>query len=306
MYQKESLTRQPEIDTPKDKRISLPDFLEFLQAELTLLLSQQERVFVSLAGQSASGKSTIATKIQQLSTDIQVLNMDNYLLGWGIGQLDHDPAPGEMPYFAGLNPGVYDLNRFEADLHKLKLGTAISQPIFDEARKEIIGTTLFNSSQITVVDGIYTLDERFLHFADLAYLVEAPLHDRLIRKIFRNFCYHREDVSSIIKTYLTRDEPNYVFHQQRLESAANLIVTNPLNLHLEFQNMISLGWSSNDGRLSLQPKASAGHLSQGESIFIKTDQNQTFFAYAVDDNLLLKEPIENSTLELLMEYYTLS
>lgn len=305
MYQKESLTNSTEFNQFQDKHVSLEIFLKNLEEKFKTLLASKNNLFISLAGQSASGKSTISHKIQALSKNAKVLNMDNYLLGWEIGQLNHDPNPGEIPYFAGLNPAVYDLDRFERDLRALKNGKTIDQPIFDEVSKTVVGSTKFEPGQVLIVDGIYTLDERFIEFADLAYLVEAPFHDRLIRKVFRNFYQHLEKVNPIIETYLTRDEPSYAYHQDRLKKTADLIVSNPLNPHFEFSDLVSPKTQLNNLLFNLIPKESAGQLKQGESLFIDYDQDLLYFCYAINGVILLKEPIEETTIKLLSNYYTL-
>jgi uridine kinase len=306
MYQKESLILSPEFAKNQDKHVPLAIFLDLVKKETELLLNNKERVFISLAGQSASGKSTISHKIQNLIKNAKILNMDNYLLGWSIGQLNHDPIQGKTPYFAGLNPAVYDLDRFESDLKRLKKGEVIDQPVFDELSKTIVGSEKFVPNQVNIIDGIYTLDERFIDFADLAYLVEAPLHDRLIRKILRNFYQHSEKVNPIIETYLTRDEPTYAFHQARLKKAADLVVSNPLKPQHEFNNLPKPEISIDNPLFNLVPKISTGNLNQGESILIDCDQNRFFFCYSLNNQLLVKEPITETAIELLSKYYLLT
>jgi len=306
MYRKELLTSSPEFNKFPDKHIPLEIFLEKVEERIQTLLANKEQIFISLAGQSASGKSTISHKIQGLTENAKIFNMDNYLLGWSIGQLNHKPPSGQTPYFAGLNPAVYDLDRFESDLKKLKNGKTIDQPIFDEITKTIIGVEKFAPGQVNIVDGIYSLDNRFIEFADLAYLIEAPLHDRLMRKVFRNFYHHLEEVHPIIETYLTRDEPSYDFHQQRLKKAADLVVSNPLNPQQEFSDLLNPEIALNNPLFNLVPKISTGSLNHEESVLIDYEQNSLFFCYELNENLLLKEPITESTLELLSKYYILT
>lgn len=306
MYRKELRTNSAEFNKFPEKHVSLEIFLERVEEKIKNLLAHKEQVFVSLAGQSASGKSTISHKIQGLTENAKIFNMDNYLLGWSIGQLSHEPPPGQTPYFAGLNPAVYNLDRFESDLKKLQNGQAIDQPIFDEVTKTIAGVEKLEPGRLNVIDGIYSLDDRFIDFADLAYLVEAPLHDRLMRKIFRNFYLHLEGVNPIIETYLTRDEPSYAFHQARLEKTANLVVSNPLKPQHEFSNLLNPEITFNNPLFKLTPKISNGNLNPGESIFIDYEQNSLFFCYALNKKPLLKEPIIESTLELLSKYYILT
>ncbi len=306
MNRKELFTSSAEFNQFPDKKVSLTFFLEKVKESIQTLLAEQEQIFISLAGQSASGKSTISHKIQGLTENTKVFNMDNYLLGWSIGQLNHEVPPGKTPYFAGLNPAVYDLDRFEADLRKLQNQQTINQPVFDEISKTIIGTKEFEPGRVNVVDGIYSLDDRFIGFADLAYLVEAPLHDRLIRKVFRNSRQHLEDVNPIIETYLTRDEPTYAFHQARLAKTANLVVSNPLDPQQEFNNLPKPKIAINNPLFNLVPKIANGSLNPGESVFIDYEQKSLFFCYQLNKNLLLKEPITESTLELLSKYYILT
>lgn len=300
------LSRQFELDNP-EKTMDQSQFFEKIKEFTENFLNHNSKIMINIAGQSAVGKSTIAERIKQVvNKSVAVINMDNYLLGWDVGLLNHDSGIPERPYFAGLNPKVYDLSQLKSDLQKIYDGQEVDMPWFNKTTGRRGGFNHFSPSSIMVLDGIYSLDDEFRSYADLSILVEASLHDRLIRKIFRNSVEHLESIDSIINTYLTRDEPTYSYHSKRLTTVADWILLNPTQLTqkpiiTEVKNLPPTSLKKN----ILLPKSGNGKLQTAEELSITFFEQEIFIQYIFNGNVLFFSPINKTTFELIKEYYRL-
>lgn len=260
---------------------------------------------VCISGASAAGKSTISNFLESNIQGSRVLNMDDYLKGWGIGLLNHDSGDPDKPYFAGLNPGVYDLDKLFHDVLALKQGKPIDKPTFDELRKEPNGTKVFEPPEILILEGIYSLESPFLETGDIPVLVEASLHDRLVRKIVRNSILYKQNVDGIITTYLTNDEPTYPFYRGKLRDKARLIVNNPLNPVRDFEGYRGMEiYTDNNGAHTISPKTGYGSLHLGEQVKITdSDNGMAYLQYVVGNKMLINAPIRPETVKLIGDYY---
>lgn len=290
--------------SPTQKEIN-PDTL--IQ-KLTLLIPQEtnlNRTFIiNISGASAAGKSTISATLSSEIPNCTVLNMDDYLRGWGIGLLNHDSGNPNKPYFARLNPNVYDLEKLYKDMIQLKDGKSIERPIFDELEKKPCGVRLFNPSKVLVLEGIYSLESPFLELGDISILIEASLHDRLLRKIVRNGTSYKENINDIIQNYLTNDEPTYPFYREEFRNKARFIVNNPLEPLRDFTSYPNLPLTrSLEAIHNLVPRTEHGTLHREEKIEIIEQNNQKLLRYTVGNKLLINDVILPDTHKLLTKYY---
>ncbi len=296
------------IQLKKDgKEIDCNELLEKLPLLISDRISSKNICTINISGASAAGKSTISKLLENTIPGSKVLNMDSYLKGWSIGQLNHDSGDPNKPYFARLNPDVYDLKKLFNDLLELKQGNVINEPIFDDLTKEPKGTKIFDPPQVLILEGIYSLESPFLEIGDIPVLVEASLHDRLVRKIVRNSVLYNQNVDEIIDTYLTNDEPTYPFYRDQLRNKAQLIVNNPLYPARDFKsyegkgNNINFGWIRN-----VTPKNGNGLLHFDEEMrIVQLGNNCSLLQYFVENRLLINAPINLTTIKLIENYYNI-
>ena len=301
---KEKFTKLQEIE----KEITLDKLLEKLLPLIEKDKIPDELFIINISGASAAGKSTISDIISTKIPNCEVLNMDNYLRGWGIGLLNHDSGDPYKPYFARLNPAVYDLEKLHEDVIQLKNGKSIERPVFDELEKEPSGTWIFKPSKILVLEGIYSLESPFLELGNVSILIEAPLHDRLFRKIVRNSTLYRENINNIICTYLTKDEPTYPYYRKDLRTKAQLIVNNPLNPLRDFSSFPkqeSISYTNSIKKLT--PKTEYGKLHPEETLeIIELDNGDKLLSYIIGNKLLINDIVDHNTYELIKIYYKLN
>lgn len=300
------ITERP-IRIDKEKEIS-PDMLIERLGQIILDEKISNLTYlINISGASSAGKSTISKYLSSEISDCTVLNMDSYLRGWEIGLLNHDSGDSQKPYFAGLNPGVYDLAKLNEDIIKLKDGKCIEKPIFNEISKKPEGTKIIKPSSILILEGIYALESPFLELGNISILIEANLHDRLIRKIIRNSRYYGEETNNIIRTYLLKDEPTYPFYQNELRKKARLIVNNPLKPALDFNTYKDLNTRTfQNNTYDLIPKQEYGVLHSEELLKVMNIEcNKYILTYIVENKFLINDIINNEVYELLMRYYNI-
>jgi phosphoribulokinase len=296
-----------------ERLVGLPNLKEIDFNSFKLKIEQiisNERIpgkpfVINISGASAVGKSTISDILSSEIPDCGVLNFDDYLRGWDIGPLNHDSGDPNKPYFARLNPNVYDLKQIYEDVSALKQGKSIQKPTFDEINKTPGDTITFNPPSVLVLDGIYTLESPFVELGDVSILVEARLHDRLIRKIIRNSICYKQNTNEIIQTYLTNDEPTYPFYRDSLRSTARLIVDNPLTPTRDFENFPEQVITMQPHNVkSLYPKFGNGIIMPEEELSIGTiNSSDHVLTYRVRNKLLINDLIGNDAYLLLSNYY---
>ena len=292
----------------ENKEISLGELLPEINKSRELKEKTGSRFTINIAGQSAAGKTTIYTLVSSGIEDSLIIDMDDYLKGGFIDNLSHDSGNLKMPFFAGLNPEVYDLDSLLEDVLSLRAGESIQRPVFDEIEKSRVGIRSVNPSKTIVLDGIYAFDTPFSELADLKILVEATLHDRLMRKLVRNHVFYKENVDEIISRYLTQDEPAYAFHRDRLYSAADLVVQNPANPPVEHSSLLQIrDVEKINKNNNAAPKKTYGAIHLCEDLIFNTNaQGNVVFEYSVVSKTLIRGSIKPSTFDLIQNFYIIA
>jgi len=287
-----------------EKEIGPDVLLQKLTPLITNKTSLDKIVLINVSGASAAGKSTISKFLASNIEGCASLNMDDYLKGWGIGLLDHDSGNPNKPYFARLNPNVYDLEKLYEHVVQLKNNESIEKPVFNEIEKRPSGIKTFNPPKVLVLEGIYTFEPSFFDLGDIPILVEASLHDRLLRKIIRNRSYG-ENINHIINNYLTNDEPTYPFYRNEYRSKAKFIVNNPSNPVLDFTSYPEQHTIKNTSAInSAIPRANYGNLHPEERLeFAISQDNEMLLNYSVGNKLLISDVINSDIFKLLENYY---
>lgn len=281
---------------------SLPPLLELISTE------HSKPLFINIGGASASGKSTIADKLASTLPDCQIFSMDRYLVGqYKAGQMSHISKDPRGPYFSGINPAAYSIDQILEDVLNLKQGLPIKYPIFDKVTNERAGQEVLEPKDTILVEGLYALEEDFTSLADLSLLIEATLHDRLMRKVIRNHLnYSRADVSGIITEYLLNTEPNFRFYESRLQKVADLIVLNPSYPLLDFRKYFSSQADEDKSSIlcKLIPRPSNGSTHSEEMLSLTNISQQGYrFRYSVAEKTIIDAEIAEQAIEALYMYY---
>ncbi len=156
--------------------------------------------FIGIAGGSASGKTTVASKLSEfLGTDkSSIINLDCYY-----NDLSGIPAEArEKKNFD--HPDSIDLNLLSSHLNQLSTGMPISLPHYDfvtHTRKA--ETEVFIPKEYVILEGLFTLAIKKIRSL-LKYKIYVNASDdvRLIRRIMRDTNERNRNIDSIINQYL--------------------------------------------------------------------------------------------------------
>ena len=146
--------------------------------------SQNKRVTVGLAGETASGKSTITNSlINSFNEYADVLSLANFITKVNIDDYYYDRsdmviAAGSFDKFVETydldSPSAFELSLLANHLSLLKAGKSVYLPKYDMSgtAKRYDNVTLANPSQIIVTEGLYTFTEQLHSSFDIKIYVD--------------------------------------------------------------------------------------------------------------------------------------
>lgn len=178
---------------------------------------------IGIAGGTASGKSTLAKKIYDKSSNygsVALIKIDDYYK-----VLDHLTLE-EREKVNYDHPSSLDIDFFISQLNELKNGKAIEKPIYDfSAHNRSSETVIINPSNVIIVEGIliFAIPE-LLKMFDMKIFVDTPDDIRFIRRLKRDMEARGRDVESVINQYLTTVRPMHHIFVEPSKQYADIIV----------------------------------------------------------------------------------
>ena len=178
---------------------------------------------IGIAGGTASGKSTLAKKIYDKSSNygsVALIKIDDYYK-----VLDHLTLE-EREKVNYDHPSSLDIDFFLSQLNELKNGKAIEKPIYDfSAHNRSSETVIINPSNVIIVEGIliFAIPE-LLKMFDMKIFVDTPDDIRFIRRLKRDMEARGRDVESVINQYLTTVRPMHHIFVEPSKQYADIIV----------------------------------------------------------------------------------
>lgn len=172
-----------------------------------------------VAGASGSGKTLIARMFQRA----YVHSMDDYFRP-PFPENEHGIPQWDEPEAIGFDEWI-------ADYHRIKQAIDLNEKI--RLRKYRFGVqdvveTEFDGSKHTdvqwlVLEGIFALDKRLHHLADIKVFVEAPFHTRVGRRLGRDTAERGHDLMFVLMhSYYT--EESYRKHIKPQKQYADLVI----------------------------------------------------------------------------------
>ena len=162
-------------------------------------------VIIAVTGGSASGKSTVVNEIlEKLQLEcVTILMHDDYY---------KDQSSLSLESRAKINydhPNSLDNDLFYSHILELLKGNSIEKPLYDfvkNTRKK--ATETIKPKQIIILEGILLLtDQRIRDLADIKLYVELDDDLRFIRRLKRDIDERGRTIESVIKQYLTTEDP---------------------------------------------------------------------------------------------------
>jgi uridine kinase len=181
-------------------------------------------VIISVAGGSASGKTTVVDKIVESfhEENVTVIKHDDYYK-------DQSHLPMEERVKTNYDhPFSLDNDLMYEQIIDLIRGKTIVKPTYDfelNTRSEVTETV--KPTDIIILEGILILeDKRIRELSDIKLFVEADDDLRFIRRLKRDMADRGRTMESVVKQYLTTVKPMHFAFVKPTKRYANIIIPN--------------------------------------------------------------------------------
>lgn len=176
---------------------------------------------IGIAGGSASGKTTVASRIkEEFKEDVELICHDYYYLA------HNDISFEERVKLNYDHPNAFDTERLISDIKQLKQGIAIERPVYSYTQHTRLAETVrVEPKKVIIVEGFLIFDNpELLSLMDIKIFVDTDADERLIRRILRDVQERGRSLESVITQYSTTVKP---MHEQFVEPSkrhADLII----------------------------------------------------------------------------------
>ena len=184
-----------------------------------------ENFLIVVAGGSASGKTTVVSKmLNSLNPgDVSLISMDNYY---------KDQSNLSMEERLNTNydhPDSFDLDLLYEQLKELLEGNSIKEPVYDfkiHSRNQNETITV-NPQKVIILEGILPLyDKKIRELASLKIYVESDPDIRFIRRLKRDTAERGRSIDYVINQYLDTVKPMYEKFIRPTKRYADIIIPN--------------------------------------------------------------------------------
>jgi len=168
-------------------------------------------IIIGIAGGSASGKTTVASKIkEEFGDDVELLSHDYYYK-------QHNELPFEERSKLNYDhPNAFDTELFIKDIKALKEGKMIERPVYSYIQHNRLAETVkVYPKKVIIVEGFLIFENKeLLDLFDIKIFVDTDADERLIRRIVRDVQERGRSLESVISQYQTTVKP---MHEQFVE-----------------------------------------------------------------------------------------
>lgn len=178
---------------------------------------------IGIAGGSASGKTTLAKNICQLSkplSSVALIRLDDYYKNYSNLSFE------ERKTINFDHPSAYDFELLIEHVNLLKGGLQIPKPTYDFVKHNRSNVTeIVDPADVIIIEGImlFAIPE-LCNIFDIKIFVQTPDDIRFIRRLQRDINERGRDINNVINQYITTVRP---MHNQFVEPSkqfADLIV----------------------------------------------------------------------------------
>lgn len=178
---------------------------------------------IGIAGGSASGKTTLAKNIYEMSqplSSVVLIKLDDYYKNYP------DLSFEERKKINYDHPSAYDFKLLIEHIDLLKAGKKVVKPIYDFVNHNRSNETeIIEPANVIIIEGImlFAIPE-LCNIFDIKLFVQTPDDLRFIRRLSRDINERGRELNNVIDQYLTTVRP---MHNQFVEPSkqfADLII----------------------------------------------------------------------------------
>lgn len=181
----------------------------------------KNNVVIGVSGGSASGKTTVATRLKEVCNDsVELLSHDFYYL-------PNDDLPFEERVKLNYDhPNAFDTQRLINDIKSLKQGIAIDRPVYSyKEHTRLPETVRVNSTKVIIIEGFMIFESVELReLMDIKVYVDTDADERLVRRIIRDVNERGRSLESVITQYINTVKPMHEQFVEPYKKYADIIV----------------------------------------------------------------------------------
>lgn len=200
-------------------------------------------VVIAIAGGTASGKTTVAKKLYNITNkngDVNYIKMDDYY------KKRDDLTFEERTRLNYDHPDSIDFDLLVSHIEALKNGNSIEKPTYDfsnHIRSDVIEHV--KGAKVIILEGILALvDERIRNLANIKIYVDTPDDIRFIRRLTRDMKERGRGVESVISQYKATVRPMHMQFVEPSKKFADVIIPegghNPIVIDLFASKICSI------------------------------------------------------------------
>ncbi|XP_067207428.1 uridine-cytidine kinase-like 1 isoform X2 [Linepithema humile] len=184
---------------------------------------QVEPFVIGICGGSASGKTTVATKIIE-SLDVPwvtLLSMDSFYKV--LNEKQHEMAAHNEYNFD--HPDAFDFELLKTTLQRLKECRMVEVPIYNFVTHRRESRTTMYGANVIIFEGILTFyNVDVLKLCDMKVFVDTDADVRLARRLRRDISQRGRDLEGVLKQYSKHVQPAFYYYIAPLMAHADIIV----------------------------------------------------------------------------------
>lgn len=181
----------------------------------------EDVVIIGVAGGSASGKTTVASRLkEEFKESVQLISHDFYYKA-------HDEMPFEEREKLNYDhPNAFETERLIADIKDLKAGKEIYHPVYDYTiHNRAKETVLVTPAKVIIVEGFLIFENPELReLMDIRIFVDTDADERIIRRILRDVEERGRSLESVINQYIETVKPMHEQFVEPTKKYADIIV----------------------------------------------------------------------------------
>lgn len=179
-------------------------------------------IVIGIAGGTGSGKTTVTAKILSRldDTKVSVLRHDSYYRD--ISSFKHSSSG--TPNFD--HPDALETSLLIEHLRQLRLGRAVSQPLYDfTTSRRLEATISVHPKRIIIVEGILIFVEKELReLMDIKQFVDTDADERLLRRLQRDLLDRGRSIQSVMHQYVETVKPMHLEFVEPSKRWADIII----------------------------------------------------------------------------------
>ena len=181
-----------------------------------------ETLMIGIAGGTASGKTTVATRIAEALAGHPVSFIDQDAYYRDLSHL----SPAERREVNFDHPDAFDVDLLVSHLESLERGVGIRKPIYSFVEHtRTLRTVSVEPAPVVVLEGILVLAlERIREHLDLRIYVDADDDVRIARRIQRDVTERGRDLTGVLEQYFDTVRPMHWSFVEPSKRYADVII----------------------------------------------------------------------------------